>query len=80
MQEIPKDLKRLLFGRGARWHAWSAAILDTLGLVSIILGIISGAMDTAIGLEASLWFLMAIAFIVFGLSAWITAYVTAKEG
>ena len=79
MQEIPKDLKRLLFGRGARWHAWAASILDTLGLVSIILGIISGAMDTAIGLEASLWFLMAIAFIVFGLSAWITAYVTAKE-
>ena len=80
MQEIPQDMKKLLFGRGARWHAWAAIIQDTLGLVCIILGIISGAMDTAIGLEASLWFLMAIAFIVFGFSAWVTAYVTAKEG
>jgi len=80
VQEIPKDLKRLLFGRGARWHAWVAIIWDTLGLVSIILGIISGAMDTAVGLEASIWFLMAIAFIVFGLSAWLCAYTAAKEG
>ena len=80
MQEIPKDMKRLLFGRGARWHAWAAAIQDTLGLVCLIMGIISGAMDRALGLEPIYWFLAAIAFIVFGLSAWITAYFTAKEG
>ena len=80
MAEIPKDLRFLLFGKGPKWHAWVAIIWDTLGLVCLIMGIISGAMDRALGLEPLYWFLMAIAFIVFGLSAWLTSYFTAKEG
>jgi putative Ca2+/H+ antiporter (TMEM165/GDT1 family) len=80
MTEIPKDLKRLLFGMGTRWHAWAAIIQDTLGLVCLIMGIISGAMNRELGLEPTYWFLAAIAFIIFGLSAWLTSYHTAKEG
>ena len=80
MAEIPKDRKRLLFGMGVKWHATAALILDTAGLICLILGIIAAAADTIIGLESSTWFLMAIAFIVFGLSAWLTAYHAAKEG
>jgi len=80
VQEIPKDLKRLLFGSGARWNAWAAVIQHTLGLVCLIMGIISGAMDRALGLEPIYWFLAAIAFIVFSLSAWLVAYTVAKEG
>ena len=80
MAEIPQDVKMLLFGMGPKWHGWAAIIQDTIGLVCLILGIIAAATDTVIGLEASLWFLMAIAFIVFGLSAWLTAYHAAKEG
>ncbi|MCK4368981.1 MAG: hypothetical protein KAV68_04870 [Dehalococcoidales bacterium] len=80
MAEVPKDMKFLLFGKGAKWHAVSAFILDWLGLACLIMGIISGAMDRALGLEPTYWFLAAIAFIVFGLWAWLTAYFTAKEG
>ena len=80
MAEIPKDIKQLLFGMGARWHAWSAIILDTVGLACLVMGIISGAMDKELGLLPVYWLLAAIAFIVFGLSAWLTAYHAAKEG
>ena len=80
MAEILKNLKPMLFGMGARWHAWAAVIQDTLALVCLIMGIISGAMDRALWLEPTYWFLAAIAFIVFGLSAWLTSYFAAKEG
>jgi putative Ca2+/H+ antiporter (TMEM165/GDT1 family) len=80
MAEIPQDMKKLLFGMGARWHAWAAVIGDSLGLVCLIMGIISGAMNEELGLMPTYWFLAAIAFIAFGLSAWVTAYFTAKEG
>jgi len=80
MQEIPKELKQLLFGMGAKWHAWASIIQNILGIVCLVMGIISGAMDKALWLEPTYWFLAAIAFIVFALSAWLTAHNAAKEG
>ena len=80
MAEIPQDMKKLLFGMGARWHAIAAMIQDTLGLACLIMGIISSAMDKELWLLPIYWFLAAIAFIAFGLSAWLTAYHAAKEG
>lgn len=80
MAEIPQDIKKVLFGMGAKWHAWAAVIGDSLGLVCLIMGIISGAMNEVVGLAPTYWFLAAIAFIIFGLSAWVTAYFTVKEG
>ena len=79
MAEIPKDVKKLLFGMGARWHAIASMILDMLGLACLIMGIISSASDEKLWLLPTYWLLAAIAFIVFGLSAWLTAYHAAKE-
>jgi hypothetical protein len=80
MAEVPKDLKFLLFGMGARWHAKCAFALNMLGVVFIILGIIGDATNKALGLEATHWFILAIAFWVWGLWSWLTALNAIKEG
>lgn len=80
MAEIPKDVKKLLFGMGIKWHATASMILDTLGLICLILGIVAAAMGATLGLSADHWILIAIAFMVFGLSAWFVAYHAAREG
>jgi len=80
MAEVPQDMKKLLFGMGAKWHATVSMILDILGLVCLIMGILSSAFDEKLWLLPMYWLLLAIAFIVFGLSSWLTAYFTAKEG
>ena len=61
MAEIPKDVKFLLFGKGTKWHARTAMVLDLLGLVCLIIGIIGDAINRTLGLETTHWFLMAIA-------------------
>jgi hypothetical protein len=45
-----------------RWAGMWTHILWPLGAVFVIIGIVSGAMDARIGLEATHWFLLAIAF------------------
>jgi hypothetical protein len=80
MAEIPKDVKSLLFGMGAKWHARIAFVLDVLGLVVLIVGIIADAINKTLGLETTHWFIMAIAFWVWGLWAWFAALNAAKEG
>ena len=80
MAEIPKDMQKLLFGMGAGWHAIFSQILNCLGLVCLIMGIISGASDEKLWLLPTYWFLAAITFMVFGLSAWLTAYHAARNG
>jgi hypothetical protein len=80
MAEIPKDMKFLLFGFGARWHAKCMMALNWLGLASLIVGIISAAMGKALGLGATNWLLIAIALWLWGLASWFTSYHAAKEG
>ena len=80
MAEIPKDLKFLLFGKGAKWHARSAFVLDWLGMACLIVGIVGDAINRVPGLEPTNWFLMAIGLWVLGLWAWLCAYTAAKEG
>jgi hypothetical protein len=80
MAEIPQNLRFLLFGRGARWHAISSFVLDCLGLVCLVLGIIGAAGNNALGLGATNWLLLAIALFMWGFWAWICAYTAAKEG
>jgi hypothetical protein len=80
MQEIPKDLKRKLFGMGPRWHAWVAIVMNSVGLGSLTVGIIGGALDKTLGLTPTLWVLVAIASWVCALAAWLCAYAAAKEG
>jgi len=79
MAEIPKELRPVLFGRGPRWTAISALIIESAGLVTLLLAIISAAADNALGLGAGNWFLLTIALFVWGLSAWFCAYFGAKE-
>ncbi len=80
MAEIPKDLKPLLFGKGAKWHAWALQVLSWLGLACLIVGIIGDAINKVPGLEPLNWLVIAVAFWVWGLGAWLAAYYAAKEG
>ena len=79
MAEVPKELRFLLFGRGPKFHAKAALILEALGLICLILGIIAGFATKDIGLWSSEWFLIAIALWIWALWSWLTAYVGAKE-
>ena len=80
MQEIPKDVKWLLFGKGARWHARTSMVLDFAGLGCFVVGIIGDALNKVPGLEPTNWFLMAIGLWIWGFWAWWAAYKAAKEG
>jgi hypothetical protein len=80
MAEIPKDMKFLLFGFGARWHAKCMMALNWLGLACLIVGIIGDAINRVPGLEPTNWILIAIALWLWGLACWLTAYHAAKEG
>ena len=79
MAEIPKEMKPLLFGMGAKWHAWAALVLDYAGLACVILGVIAAATDKELGLSATHWLLTAIALILFAMWSWQTAYHAAKN-
>jgi len=80
MAEVPKDIKFLLFGKGAKWHARSSIVLDFLGMACLIVGIIGSAINNPLGLGATNWILIAIALWILGIWAWLTAYNAAKEG
>ena len=80
MQEVPQELKTLLFGRGARWHAQVACVFVVLGLGCFLVGIIGDAVDRVPGLQLIHWFVMTPILFVMGLWAWLTAYYAAKEG
>jgi hypothetical protein len=80
MAAVPKKLKFLLFGRGPKFHAQVAMVLEALGLACLILGIISSAMDQALGLWSTEWLLITIALWIWALWSWLTAYTGAKEG
>jgi len=36
MAEIPKDVKKLLFGMGIKWHAMASFIMNSVALVCLI--------------------------------------------
>jgi len=80
MAEIPKDVKRLLFGMGIKWHAAASMVMHSVALVFLILGIVAASMGGTLWLSADHWLLIAIALIVFALSAWFVAYHAAREG
>jgi hypothetical protein len=80
MAEIPQDIKFAIFGRGAKWHARVAMVLDFLGMGCLIVGIIGDAINRTPGLEPTNWLILAIALWVWGVWSWLTAYFAAKEG
>jgi len=80
MADIPKEMRFMIFGKGAKWHARSMMVLNWLGLVCLIVGIVADAINMTLGLETTHWFIMTIAFWLWGLASWIAAYFAAKEG
>ena len=79
MAAVPKELKFLLFGRSPKFHATVAIVLELIGLICLIIGIISGFTDKALGMWSTEWFLVVIALWIRALWSWLTAYVAAKE-
>ena len=57
-----EDLEVVRSRSSIRWAGVWTHILWLPGAVFVIIGIVSGAMDARIGLEATHWFLLAIAF------------------
>jgi len=80
MAEVPENAKYLLFGYGPRLHALMAFIANLLGIVSLVLGILSTAMKTPLGLDGITWLLLTIILFIWSLSFWFSAYFGAKEG
>ncbi|MBA7620540.1 hypothetical protein ES703_27891 [subsurface metagenome] len=79
MAAVPNGLKCLLFGKGAKFHAVAAMVIECLAFASLVLGIVSGFRNNAVGLWSTEWFLIAIALFIWGLWSWIAAYAAAKE-
>jgi Mn2+/Fe2+ NRAMP family transporter len=79
MAAVPKKLKFLLFGRGPKFHAMVAIVLEFLGLACLIVGIISAVTEKDVGMWSTEWFLITIALWIWALWSWLTAYVAAKE-
>jgi len=80
MAEIPENAKYLLFGNGPRLHALMALIANLLGIVSFVIGIVSTATRSPLGLDGTTWLLLTIIFFLWNLSFWFSAYFEAKEG
>ena len=80
MAQVPSDIKRWLFVIGPKWHARFALLFEVLGLVCLVIGIAAAGTNSAVGLGATNWILVAIGLWVWGLWAWLAAYLAAKEG
>ena len=79
MAAVPNGLKCLLFGKGAKFHAVAAMVIECLAFASLVLGIICAFRNDSIGIYSTEWFLIAIALFIWGLWSWIAAYAAAKE-
>jgi hypothetical protein len=79
MVAIPKSLRFLLFGMGPKFHGTMALVLEIIGLVFLILGMISGFRDETVGMWSTEWFLVTIALWIWALWSWLCAYTAAKE-
>lgn len=80
MAEIPKDMKSLLFGTGAKWIAWNAWVSVCLSSACLIVGIIGDAANKKLGLEPTNWLIIAVGFLIAAFWHWLRAYHAAKEG
>lgn len=80
MAEIPTDVKRLLFGRGAKHHAWVSVVCASLSMICFVVGIIGDIANRTPLLQPTNWFLLGIGIGLLGLFAWICSYFAAKEG
>jgi len=87
MAGIPKKVKAVIFPPvSTRVMAMVAFVLEILGLVCLVIGIISDVRMVSdytsgpIWMEPGAWFFTAMALFIYGLWWWLTAYFAAKEG
>jgi hypothetical protein len=80
MAEIPSDVKRLFFERNPKLCAWIHGVAISLGIVFLVIGIVSDAMNKVLGLEPTNWFIMAFGVWMLGIFGWFRGYYSAKEG
>ena len=78
MSQIPESIRFLLFGFGPEMAARMALVANSIGLVTMILGIVAGATGQKLGLGATNWFLLTIALFIWGLGQWLVAYLGAR--
>ena len=80
MAEIPQDVKKHLFMVKPRTEVMMSCVAEVLAFVCLVVGIVADIMSRSLLLEPLSWFLLAVAFFVYGLWAWLAAYFGAKEG
>jgi len=78
MTEIALNIQFLLFGFGPEMAALIALVANSIGLVTMILGIVAGATGKKLGLGATNWFLLTIVLFIWGWGQWLVAYFGAK--
>ncbi len=79
MSQIPNDVKKRLFEANPILCCWMSDVMFYLGTGSLLVGIISDAIDKKLGLESTNWFIMAATFIITGIFGWFRGYFSAKE-
>lgn len=80
MPEIPNDVKKMLFETNPKLCCRMSDAMIYLGVASLVIGIISDAINKVLLLEPTNWFIMAVPFFMLGIFAWFRGYVSAKEG
>jgi hypothetical protein len=80
MVEIPNDAKRLLFEKNSKRCIWAVGTFFYLGLVFLVIGIVSDAMNKVLGLEPVTWLIMWIGFWMTCFFYWLRAYYASLHG
>lgn len=80
MAEIPKDMKWLLFGRGAKQQVRLHMAFSLVSWACLIVGIVGDAANKVPGLHPTNWFIIAVGFLIAAFWHWLRAYHAAKEG
>lgn len=77
MAEIRSEWKKHLFESNPMRCLWLDGILSYSGIVFLLIGIISDAMNKTLGLEPTNWFIMAFGCLLLSGFAWFRGYFSA---
>ncbi len=79
MPEITDDVKKKLFEANPILCCRMNDVMTYLGIVFLLVGIITDAINRVLLLEPTNWFIMAPTFFILGIFAWYRGYISAKE-
>ena len=81
MSEIPNDVKRLLFwGGSTKQLFWTHMFNFLVANACLIVGIVGDATNKKLGLDPTIWLMIAIGCTIAFFFHWLRAYYAAKEG